>query len=46
MDYDGICCPACGQWLGLRDEVYANAANGELVGCSECIQRCDASEWQ
>lgn len=39
-------CPACGQRLGLRDEVYAYAATGELAGCSDCIERCDAGEWE
>ncbi|MCI8388944.1 MAG: hypothetical protein HFE63_10845 [Clostridiales bacterium] len=36
-------CPECGEELTIADDVYVNF-DGEVIGCSNCLKRCDVSE--
>ena len=36
-------CPGCGEELTIDDDVYLDYA-GDIVGCSRCIVRREASE--
>ena len=39
---DPVHCPVCHREC---EYIYLDASDGEVVGCDECIQRVDASDW-
>lgn len=39
-------CPACGEALCWSDEVYTDGIAGRALGCSQCVHRHYAAEWE
>lgn len=38
-------CPECGEQLGSLDDVFVFEGSGSVMGCSICLQICNAQEW-
>lgn len=38
-------CPECGEQLGSLDSVFVFEGSESVVGCSICLNICNAQEW-